>query len=97
MRKAFVQQAYGFEDINVIPNLTSYTPAGENLAGFINHTSALLVATSPIMPTEEVKALLSHYTVVTDPRTGISFEYRQFGNAVLDNYLRPWPDGPQLT
>jgi hypothetical protein len=84
LRKAQIKEAYGFEDILIVPNLASYTPAGENLAGWINHISAMLVATAPIMPTPEVRALMTRYDVVTHPQTGISFEYRRFGDTTLD-------------
>jgi hypothetical protein len=84
LRKAAIQQAYGFEDIPIVPNLTTYGPAGEGLSGWVNHASAMLVATSPIMPSEEVRRLLAQYSVVTDPKTGISLSFRSFGDAVKD-------------
>jgi hypothetical protein len=85
LRKGYVQQAYGFDSINVVPNLSTYSPAGENLRGWINHASALLVATSPVLPTPEVRALMSAYEVVVDSELGIALEYRRFGNVVLDS------------
>jgi hypothetical protein len=80
-----IQNAYGFENIVEVPNLdTLYSPSGENLVGWINHKSAVLVATSPIVPTEEVRLLLSSFQVVVDPKTGIAFSYRRFGDATKD-------------
>jgi ATP-dependent protease ClpP protease subunit len=79
-----IPMAYGFEEIMEVPNLGSYSPAGENLIGWVNHKSAVLVATSPIMPTEEVRSLLTRYDVIVDPKTGAAFEYRRMGNAVTD-------------
>lgn len=84
IRKAAIQEAYGFENIFTVPNLTALSPSGENLTGWINHASALLIATSPIMPTEDVRAVMSRYDVITDPDTGISIEYRRFGTASTD-------------
>jgi hypothetical protein len=36
------------------------------------------------MPSPEVRALMTRYEVVTDPKTGLSFEYKRFGDPVLD-------------
>jgi|GEM_PF-460919 len=57
---------------------------GENLVGVLMHKSAILFATSPIMPADEVRAQLSAYEVVTNAETGISFEYRRWGNPDMD-------------
>lgn len=84
LRKAQIQEAYGFEDIHIVPNLVNYSPAGQNLVGWIAWMYAVLIATSPIMPTEEVRQLLTRYDVVVDPSTGIAFEYRRFGDTTLD-------------
>lgn len=56
----------------------------ENLVGFAAYMSAILVAFSPIEPPESVRKLLIDYRVVTDPDTGISFEYRQWGDPSFD-------------
>lgn len=85
LRKAAISEAYGFENINTVPNLTAYSPAGEFLVGWINWLYAMLVATSPIMPTEEVRQLLTRYDVVVHPKVGIAFEYRRFGDTTLDS------------
>lgn len=84
IRKAKIQEAYGFEDIPIVPNLASYSPAGENLVGWINHISALLFASAPIMPAPAVRALLIRYDVVAHPDIGVAFEYRRFGDTTLD-------------
>ena len=65
-----IENAYGFKNIIEVPNLGSYSPAGENLVAWVNHKSAVLVATAPIMPSPEVLNLLSSYSVAVDPRTG---------------------------
>lgn len=57
---------------------------GENLVGFAAYMSAILVAFSPIEPAPDVMKVLTDYRIVTDPDTGISFEYRQWGDADFD-------------
>jgi hypothetical protein len=56
----------------------------ENLTGFAVHPSAILVATAPIPPTEEVRRAGTSYEFVTNPETGVSLELRSFGNPTLD-------------
>jgi hypothetical protein len=84
LRRAYMQNAYKFANINSLPNLSSYSPAGERLMGWVNHQSALLFATSPIRPSPEVRKLLRTYEIVIDPTTGATFEFRQFGDPFLD-------------
>lgn len=84
IRKAQISEAYGFQNMIPVPNLTNYSPTNENLVGWINWMYAVLMATAPIMPTSEVRALMTRYDIVTDPKTGITFEYRRFGNTTLD-------------
>lgn len=88
IRKAKIEEAYGFENIFIVPNLAANFPgtaaAAGNVTGWINWMGAMLVATSPIMPAPGVRNLLTRYDVVTDPKTGISFEYREMANAQLD-------------
>lgn len=57
---------------------------GENLVGFAAYMSAILVAFSPIEPHPDVMKMLNDYRIVTDPDTGISFEYRQWGDPDFD-------------
>jgi ATP-dependent protease ClpP protease subunit/ribosome-associated translation inhibitor RaiA len=83
-RKAVIKEAYGFEDLPIVPNLNTYSPAGENLVGWINWMYALLVATAPIMPTPEVRALMTRYDLVVHPSIGLALEYRRFGDTTLD-------------
>ncbi len=74
------KRAYGFDyyDIPTIP------PNGENLVGFAVFQSAILVATAPVPPVQEVRNSGTSYSLVVDPQTGIAFEYRTFGNNTLD-------------
>lgn len=75
-----IPRVFGFDYL-----VTESIPAnGENLVGMITVPSAILVATSPIMPNSEVRQQLSAYQVVTDPSLGVSFEYRRWGNADMD-------------
>lgn len=86
VRKAAIKSAYGFEDIYTVP--TANLPAnGENLKGFISHLSAALVATAPIMPTPEVRALMTQYDMVVDPVNSIALEYRRMGDAPKDKTI----------
>ncbi len=84
LRKAIIQETYGFEDIPVVPNLSTYSPSGEALVGWINWMYAVLVATAPIMPSADVRALMTRYDVVVHPSIGIALEYKRFGNVTLD-------------
>jgi len=82
IRKAMIQEAYGFQDLYFVPNLSGKLAA--NTVGWINHKSAVLVAFAPIMPTPEVRNLLTTYDVAVDPRSGCVLEYRKFGDATKD-------------
>lgn len=84
IQKGRIAEAYGFSNIFCVPD--SLIPVnGENLVGFINQLSAVLVATSPIMPAPATMAVMVSYDVMVDPTLGIALEYRLFGNAQLDN------------
>lgn len=82
IRKAQIQEAYGFENMFFIPLMTNYTAA--NVAGWINHQSAVLCGFAPIMPAEGVRALLSAYEVIVDQASGAVMEYRKMANATTD-------------
>jgi hypothetical protein len=84
---AQIKAAYGFENILIVPNLSNYAPAGQTLKGWINHNSGVLLATAPIMPTEEVMALLSRYDMISHPSNGITLEHRRAGNTTLDQSI----------
>jgi hypothetical protein len=64
-----------------IPNLPTN---GEKLIGFAAFMSAILAGFCPIKPAPGVMHQLVAYDVVTDPQTGISFNYRHWGNAQAD-------------
>lgn len=57
---------------------------GQTLAGMAVFMSAILVATAPVLPVEEVRRLLSRYQVIVDARSGIAIEARSFGSAQMD-------------
>ena len=50
--------------------------------------NAILVATAPIAPTEDVLRNGTQYSLAVDPETGIAVEYRSFGNSQLDKSLK---------
>lgn len=92
IRMALIKQAYGFENILFVPNLNNYSPGpntngqgnAENLFGWINHMFSTLVATAPIMPTEDVLQLLTRYDLITHPQIDLTLEHRRFANLTLD-------------
>jgi hypothetical protein len=64
-----------------MPNLPTN---GEKLIGFCAFNSAILSAFCPVDPAPGVRAQLVAYDVVTDPESGISFNYRHWGLAQAD-------------
>lgn len=80
IRQGKVPNIFGFDYFH-----SSMIPAnGENLTGFAAFMSAILIATSPIQPTEEVRNLQTTYEVVVDDITGIALEYKRWGDATMD-------------
>ena len=63
------------------PNIPSNS---ENLVGFAFWKYAILVAFAPVPPVEEVRRSGTTWELITDPDSGVSLEYRTFGNNVLD-------------
>lgn len=80
VRQGQIPNLFGFDYIEN-PNIPGNS---ENLVGFISFASAILIATAPVEPAPEVRAVMSAYEVVTDDATGISLEYRRWGSASLD-------------
>lgn len=74
--------SFSFADSNIIPN------NGENLFGMAVYQSAILVGFSPIAPTAEVAKNLTAYETVTDPDTGLTLEYRSWGDPDTDTTKR---------
>lgn len=67
------------------PNLSNLANPGiANLVGFAVWKYAILVAFAPVPPIEEVRNAGTTWEMIVDPATGISLEYRQFGDNVLD-------------
>ena len=81
LRKAQIQEAYGFADIYRTPNIPSNSV---NLTGFAAHKSGLAVATAPIAPTPDVRALMTAYDLAVDAEMGIALEYRRYGDPQKD-------------
>lgn len=75
---------YGF-DYYEAPNLP--TNGAENLTGFIAFQSAMLIATAPIAPSEEVIRDGTQYSVMADPNGGPVLEMRKMGDSQKDNAI----------
>lgn len=56
----------------------------EKIAGFVALQSAILFASAPITPHPTLLKTLVDYSKVTDPDSGLTLEYRAFGDATLD-------------
>jgi hypothetical protein len=75
-----------------LPNLSGFDYAwmpnlpdnSEKLIGFASFMSAILAAFSPVEPSPEVRTQLAAYEIVTDPATGISLNYRAWGDPDMD-------------
>ena len=86
------QANFGFSALGNLPNLLGFLFSkfnrllenGEHLQGFVVYPSAIMVALAPIRPTENVMKQLSTYTTYTDPQTGLTLEYRAWGDADSD-------------
>lgn len=57
----------------------------EKLKGMAVFSSAILVATAPIMPAPGVRRALLNYDVIVHPTLGIAFEYRYWGEPQPDS------------
>lgn len=57
---------------------------GEGLKGFAAHKAAILFAQAPVPPSAEVVNGGTTYSVATDPASGVSLEYRSFGDSQAD-------------
>jgi len=70
---------YGFDyaETAALPNIS-------NLVGLVTYMSGILVAFSPIEPPPAVRARMTQYEIVTDKETGISLEYRVWGDPDSD-------------
>lgn len=82
IRQGRIGGLYGFDD--TIGNPRIPVTADGDLVGWIAYPSAVLVATSPILPAPGVLHKLLSYDVITDDQIGLSFEYRYWGDEGLD-------------
>lgn len=73
---------FSWAESNIIP------ANGENLVGMYVFNSAILAGFNPIEPAPEVMANLVAYEVYTDDETGISIEYRAWGDPDSDTAKR---------
>lgn len=84
MRAGMVPQLNGF---SLFP--TNLIPAnGEYLVGMASYKSAILVGFSPIEPAAEIRNVMSDYRSVTDPESGLTLEYRAWGEPGTDSVKR---------
>jgi ATP-dependent protease ClpP protease subunit len=77
-------KVYGFD---YIENPTIATSGSENLGGFAVFQSAILFATAPVPPIQEVRNAGTQYEIIVEPSSGIALEYRSFGNNVTDSAI----------
>jgi len=82
IREAKIGGLYKFAE--TIENPIIPVTSDGNLAGWMSYPSAVLVATSPIMPAPGVMKLLMTYDVMIDDQIGTSFEYRYWGEPAAD-------------
>lgn len=83
----------GFSAFGGLPNLAGFDIAtfnrmpnnGEKLQGFCVYPSAITTAFAPITPTPNVMKQLSVYTTYSDPDTGLTMEYRAWGDPDSDS------------
>ena len=83
---------FGFSALGELPNLLGFSFSkfnrlphnNEKLQGFVVYPSAIMVALAPIQPTANVMKQLSTYTTYTDLQTGLTLEYRAWGDADTD-------------
>ena len=80
-REGTIQRIAGFDTYEV-PLLPAN--GSEKLGGMAVYPSALMVGFSPIEPHPTLRRTLVEYQVVTDPDSGLSLEYRAFGDPILD-------------
>jgi ATP-dependent protease ClpP protease subunit len=80
VREGRLPRLSGF-DVYEVPNLPSNS---EKLQGAAVFMSAVLAAFAPVEPADGVRASLVAYEVATDAETGISMNYRKWGDAKLD-------------
>ena len=80
VREGRLPRLSGF-DVYEVPNLPANS---EKLQGAAVFMSAILAAFAPVEPADGVRASLVAYEVATDPETGISMNYRKWGDAQLD-------------
>ena len=81
LRSGIVRPFAGFDDYVGTPFLPTN---GQNIVGMAVHESAILTAFSPIQPGPNVMKNLADYRKVTDEESGLTLEYRAWGDADED-------------
>lgn len=77
IREGRIGGLYGFED--TIGNPRIPVTADGNLVGWISYPSAILTATSPILPAPGEMKLMVSYDLIVDDQSGHTFEYKYWG------------------
>lgn len=77
IREGRIGGLYGFED--TIGNPRIPVTSDGNLVGWISYPSAILCATSPILPGPGEMRVMVSYDLVVDDQTGLTFEYKYWG------------------
>lgn len=85
LRTGQVQPIFGFEGFYSSPVIPGN---GETLVGMACFPSCILTAFSPIEPAADVRQGMTDYRAVSDPETGITLEYRQWGDPNTDTSRR---------
>ena len=80
IREGSIPRLLGFDyhDSPILPE------NNERLVGVATYASALLTAFSPITPHPDVAARLTRYEIMSDEETGLSLEYRAWGDPDSD-------------
>lgn len=82
VRAGFPDYEVGGFNVFEVANLPANS--AEKIAGAAVYPSAIFVAFSPITPVAKLTQTLLEYKVITDPDTGLSLEYRSWGDAKMD-------------
>lgn len=85
VRAGFPDYEVGGFNVFEVANLPAN--AGEKIAGAAIYPSAMFVAFSPITPHPTLTKTTVEYQRITDPETGLTLEYRSFGDPVLDKVI----------
>lgn len=97
LKDASIKNAYAVGTASAIqqgqlPQIAGFNVVGtnlipgnsQNLVGMVALPEAILVAFSPVAPAPGVRSHLNSYETVSDPETGLTIEYRSWGDPDTD-------------